>query len=74
MKPQPFYRLCKLAKRSAREHGDVRARFTHARYAFSQNAMRETEDNKQQPCLSVCAFDCDAFIQASKCGFAAALL
>lgn len=74
MKPQPFYRLCKLAKRSAREHGDVRARFTDARYAFSQKTVHETGDNKQQPCLSVCAFDSDEFIKASKCRLAAALL
>lgn len=72
VKPQPFYQLCKLAKGSAREHGDVRACFTHARYAFSQKATRET--NNKQPCLSVCAFDCDAFIKVSKWRFAAALV
>lgn len=72
VKPQPFYRLCKLAKGSAREDGDVRAHFTHARYAFSQKAMHKT--NNKQPCLSVCAFDCNEIIKASKCRFAAALL
>lgn len=57
-KPQPFYRLCKLAKGSAREHGDVRAYFTHARYASSQKAMHDTNNkqqtnNKQLCCLFV---------------------
>lgn len=63
---QPPCRLSKLAKRTAWEHGDIVAHFTHAPYIFSQIAMhkRSANSNGTLP-RCVCFYDSGEFIQAS---------
>lgn len=74
---QPPCRLSKLAKRTAWEHGDIMAHFTHAPYIFGQIAMykRSRNSNGTLP-RCVCFDDSGEFIQAfpSKYRCAIALL